>query len=189
MEVEVTFGAGSYAFQHWIQSQPGNWSQDLNFENIVFTSEQYPKYAYMVVFGLSRLEEIVTSTDAPKILGIRYFSGLPNTRKNMKMFNESINELNERVNELKLSDYAVLAIELPEGTFVPGLDSCLGIAIGCTDDYLADSELLQFTTQWDALKVSAKKLVKMTKKKYSAYDTLEDAFIKEDGTVTFLTSY
>ena len=186
MEIAVTFNSKLVApYKEWIKTQHGNWERDVSFRSTVYRSKQYPKYAYLVITENQQLEEFIAAPGAPKILGIRYFTRLSETPKNMKL----ASKLPSVECKLELSPYIILAIELPEGTFVPGLDACLSIAIGCTDEYLADIELLQFTTQWDALKVSAKKLVKMTKKKYSAYDTLEDAFIKEDGTVTFLTFY
>lgn len=186
MEIAVTFNNKLISpYNEWIKSQPGNWERDVRFNSTVYLSKQYPKYAYMVVFGNQQLEECIATPDAPKILGVRYFSGLPDTPKNMKLSRK----LPSVECKLELNPFRILAIELPEGVFVPGLDQCLRGAIVCTDEYFADCELLQFTTQWDAFQVSAKKLVKMTKKKYSAYDTLEDAFIKEDGTVTFLTFY
>lgn len=186
MEVAVTFNNKRLSpYNEWIKSQHGSWERDARFNSNVYLSKQYPKYAYMVIFGNHHFEEFITAPDAPKILGIRYFTQLPDTPKNIKL----ARKLPSVECKLDLNPFMILAIELPEGVFVPGLDVCLRAAIRCTDEYFADCELLQFTTQWDALKVSAKKLAKMTKKKYSAYDTLEDAFIKEDGTVTFLTVY
>lgn len=186
MEVEVTFGADSYgAFQHWIQSQPGNWTQDFNFENIVFTSEQYPKYAYLVL-SQKLLNNFIKSNHSPKVLGVRYFSTLPNTAKNQKRAIKMMCD-DSTAQKLDLNMYVVVAIELPSGVYVKGLDSVITQIKRHPRWPLNKHSLEQFFSQWETCPVDLATFKKNLTRDFPKVDRVRDAFIDKDGHLSFIT--
>ena len=186
MEVVVTFESSVYApYENWIQSQPGDWTQDLNFENIVYTSEQYPKYAYLVL-AENVLNNFLKSKHSPKVLGVRYFSHLPNTVKHQKLA-VKVTRGESSAETLDLSRYVVVAIELPSGVFIKGLCGAITQIKQYPRCQLSKSGLEQFFSQWETCPVDLATLKKKLVREFPKVDKVRDAFMDKDGNLSFIT--
>lgn len=187
MEVEVTFGSAMYApnYRNWIQSQPGNWEQDPKFENIVYTSEQYPKYAYLVLAG-KLLNHFLESKHSPKVLGVRFFSPLPDTAKNKKRATKVMCGDGTAEN-LDLDMYVVVAIELPSGVYIKGLCSTITQIKRYPGDRLGKRGLEQFFSQWETCPVDLATFKKNLTREFPKVVRVRDAFMDKDGNLSFIT--